>query len=268
MSKFPVNVPDTLGNFPAYALIFRRGDVREAPDALHSALALEDLFRLKGSGAFAAQALDALRAAEVRGPAAAPSVDPLAFFVGRVARTIDGDSARAREAALGAYVDRAAGTVRSLTGELAWDYGRGVVTLDAPRAQGFAGFLGQAPRWAAGAFAVECRNEYATVVAVSLDGAPLAAARRVLVQAMTTARPHGFRAEGGRIASLGTWPWGVELLRARATLAGGSWRGAAVTALDENGDARAGGPAAEVAADGAAVAFPLLEDSVYYIVSR
>jgi hypothetical protein len=60
----------------------------------------------------------------------------------------------------------------------------------------------------------------------------------------------------------------VERIRARLTLRGGSWRGATVTPLDENGYARPEGRAVIVAEDGGSVAFTLAEDSVYHIVRR
>jgi hypothetical protein len=274
MGKFGLSSPVIMGSFPACALLYRRGDVREAGDAVFQALHPEDLFALRGSGAYAAQALDELRKKDVPGGGAIPgevkSLDPLVFYAGRVVRSFD-PKAASRQVPLARYLDRDQSVVRSLTGELAWDWGRGIVRLNAKRCQGAAGFLAQAARIELGNVVIETENEYATVLAISLDGKPLDASARILVQAMTTERPFGFRASGGAdgaIQDVGTWPFGVERIRARLTLRGGSWRGATVTPLDENGYARPEGRAVIVAEDGGSVAFTLAEDSVYHIVRR
>jgi hypothetical protein len=96
---------------------------------------------------------------------------------------------------------------------------------------------------------IESRNAYAVILAVALEGDSLRAAPRVLIQATTVARPHGFRAEpaafkgsdgkteyrGFRIASLGGPPWNVVKTDATVTIRNPSLREA--VALDSNGTA-------------------------------
>ncbi len=68
-------------------------------------------------------------------------VDPLAFLVGPVEVKYGGDPANNHVIDLKPYIDRSAGVVRSVTGQIALNYKNGVCTVDAPRYQGAAGFL-------------------------------------------------------------------------------------------------------------------------------
>jgi len=125
MGKFSLSCPVIAGTFPATALLYRRGDVREAGNALYQVVRLTDLYAMKGSGGATASALDELRkqdippGGEVAGVVSA--FDPLTFYVGRVVRAFGQDPAQSRQANLTACIDRDEKTVRSLTGQLLWD---------------------------------------------------------------------------------------------------------------------------------------------------
>jgi hypothetical protein len=264
MAKFAVSCPVIAGAFPAAALAYRRGDIRVADPVVSQVLSLDDLFALKGSGVSTASALDELRARDVPAGAAVTGAvsnfDPLSFYVGRVEREFAADTARSRQLQLASHIDRTAKTVSSLTGELKWDWGRGLVTINTARTQGAAGFLSQAAPVTLGDVTIECANEYAAIVVISLDERPLGSSRKMLIQTMTEERPYGFRAVNGRIESLGSAPFGVRQIKATIRLK--SAAGNTLTALDENGYAR--GQPKRI--DGAAV--ELAPDSVYHILQR
>ncbi len=273
MSKFAVTSPAILGNFPAHALLYRRGDVKEADEVVHQVIDLEDLYAMKGSGGFTAQALDAFRAANVPPGAAAKgevsSIDPLAGYVGRMTRTFGKDPRESRQVNLESYVDRQAKTVKSLTGELFWDYGRGYATMNAPRAQGAAGFLGRAGRLDLGCVSIAMRNEYGTVTVVSLDGEAIETSKRVLIQAMTVERPFGFRANGGKegkITDVGSGPLGVERIDCEVTLRLKGKGAPRVVALDEHGYRTA--KKVGVKGGSEALSLTLSPDSAYFVIER
>ena len=70
--------------------------------------------------------------------------DPLAFLVGPVEVKYGGDHAKSRVADLTKYIDPTKKTVASVTGGIHLNYGDGLFTLTAPKAQGAAGFLRKA----------------------------------------------------------------------------------------------------------------------------
>ncbi len=275
VKKFPMSTPVTLGCFPAAAWIYRSGYVREAPVVVRDELDVDDLFALEGSEVWVRGAMDELRAAAIpagetkTGPVS--GIDPLTFWVGRVVRSFSGRSEDSFRRSMAEFIDRRAKKLRSATGEVSWDWGRGVATLDAPKAKGAAGFLGRAGKLELGGVTVEMKNDYGTVFVVALDDRPIASSRRILIQSMTIEQAYGFRATGkgnrsGRIEALGSAPWGVERFRARVTLeleGGGKPR---VIACDEHGYPRE--REVRVSGRSARLAVTLDEASPYHVVVR
>lgn len=275
LGKFPVSTPVTLGSFPAAALIYRRGYVREAPIVVMDRLRVEDLYALKGTSVYVTGAFDQLRAASIppgeekRGVVA--GIDPLTFYVGRVVRSFEGKPEDSYQVGVGEFIDRERKIVRSSTGELTWDYGRGLVTMNAKKAQGAAGFLGKAGSIELDDVTVRMENDYGTVTVVALDDRPVAASKKVLIQTMTIEQFYGFEATGpgnlsGRIESVGTAPCGVETFKASVTLRLEGEPPAKVVACDEHGYPR------ETAVDtsGGASGFKIELDasSPYHVVLR
>ncbi len=240
--KFPLSTPLGMGQFPACALLYRRGDVREGEVVFHESLDLEQQYDFRGSAAATPQALDDLRKEGVPPGGTARggdvrAIDPLAWLVGRVTRSFDGKPARSFARDLSPFIDRGAGTVKSASGEMRFDTTKGVAVVDTARAQGAAGALGKAGVIVLGDVTIECRDETATVLVVSLDDAPISTSKRVLVQCATEEKPYGWKVEAGRIADAGGPPLLVREAHATVTFKGGA-RLAAADVLDLNGTAR------------------------------
>jgi hypothetical protein len=265
--------PAIMGQFPAAALIYRRGDVREAPTVVDQVLSLDDLYALKGSGTSDPQNLDNMRAAEVPPGGQAvgkpvSNIDPLSHYVGRVLRTISDDRSQAVLTDLSPYIDRTAKTVRSITGEALLDYGRALATVNTPPAQAATGFLARAGRIALGDVTIESGNDYGAVMVVSLDGRPIASAGKVLVQAATQEQNYGWQdvqqGEWRKVTSLGTPPIDVKDVAGTVTIVRPDATQLKVTALDPNGyptDRKV----ETTAADGR-LTVTLLPDVLYYVV--
>jgi len=268
-NKFPVMLPTVLGQFPAAALAYRRGDLSPGKVVVHDALRLEDLYAFKGGAAVTPQNLDELRKADVPpgGQASGktvPSVDPLAFYVGQVLRRFDGDKSKAVLRDIRRFIDRDKKIVRSTTGQLAWDYGRGVVTMQSPRSQGATGFLAKAGRITLPNAIIESRNEFATVWVISLDDKPLAESKRILIQAMTEDRPYGWKAGGNRIAALGGYPPNVRKVDTVVTLVGNAGL-SEVRTLDAHGYVR---KRSRARATEEGLPVRLAPDAIYTVVVR
>ena len=224
--KWTYATPTQLGQFPAAALIYRNGYVTRADrPAVAERRPLSTVWGRATPSVVENQAYDPNRdagpKAESSGDGFAGTVDPLAFVVGPVVveyvddRKPDGKGDAAGDAAgdagvtaetvdLSEYVDRDAGVARGLTGETAADYGRGLYTVDAPKAQAAAGFLGAAGPVELADVTIDSGNDYAAVAVVPLDDRPIAESGRVLVQVGTVARPTGWRARPATFAPDGT----------------------------------------------------------------
>ena len=265
--KFALTVPTIMGQFPGMALMYRRGDVRQAGVVVHEVLDLNDLCRFKGSAAVAAQNLDALRQADVPAGGAArgveiPGIDPLAFYAGRVLRSFGTGKSRSLLRDLTKYVDREKKLIRSITGELTWDYGAGTVTIDTPRSQGAAGFLRKAGRVDLSDVTIESGNEFGSVLVISLDGEPLASSRSILVQAVTEEKCYGWKVDNGKITDLGGCPLNVRNIDVTVTFKRGSRLKTAHT-LDGHGYLR---KTSKTKKTGAGVTVKLAADALYTVV--
>jgi len=141
------------------------------------------------------------------------------------------DPAKTEVVDLAKYIDRSNKTVRSITGQIETDYGRGVYRVNSPTAQAVAGFLKEAGPQHLTDVEVTCRNKYATIVVVPLDGKPIRESGKVLVQAGTVCRPTGWvavptraringkQSDCFRILSAGKAPFQVENTQATVTVA-------------------------------------------------
>src|SRR5690606_21143780 len=106
------------------------------------------------------------------------------------------------------FVDRQAQTVTSTTGELKLDYGKGLLVINAPSAQGASGALAAGGKIELPALTITCDLDLAHIMAVSLDDQPLAKSKRILLRVASEERPTGFEAEAAdadmkRITNIG-----------------------------------------------------------------
>ena len=172
-AKWSIATPMMLGQFPAAALLFRRGDLTSGHPAVVEHRSLEQLWGRVPPIIAEDPSYDPNRdlGDTARRLQLAGGVDPLVFLVGPVQVVYGSDPAKTTVADLSRYIDREKKVVRSNTGQLAWDYGRGLCTLDAPRAQGVTGLLRQVGSIKLGDVTIRSENQYATILVVSLDGA-------------------------------------------------------------------------------------------------
>jgi hypothetical protein len=234
MDKWNCGNPGTLSQFPAAALIYRKGYVDEGPVAVHEERALDDMLDRRIPMLAEGFSFDPNRyAANYTQNTDIPGgVDPLAFLTGRVEVVYGGEPSKSYVAkGVDAAIDRANQTVRSLNGQLAIHYGTGLFRMDAPKAQAVAGFLAEAGgRFELSNALIESASDYASIALVSLDDQPLATSRQVLLQVGTVSEPSGWKEEpathtrndeqleGFRIISTGSMPWRVRNAKGAVTL--------------------------------------------------
>ena len=250
MGKWTWATPVLLGQFPAAALIYRLNYVKQGAVVVHEERSTEDTWRRTTPLLSEGMAFDPNRDAgdgedNPESPTAKSKVDPFAFLIGRVEVAYNGDPAKTQVMDLTPYIDRSKGTIRSTTGETAFDLKPGVYRVNSPKAQGAAGFLKASGPQNLTDVDIDCGNKYATIVVVPLDDKPICESSRLLVQAGTVNRmtdwsasplqilSGGKQLDGFRIVNVGKAPWRVENTEATITVRNKSLTRA--TALDPNG---------------------------------
>jgi len=243
LRKFVVNQPHIAGMWPANALLFRRGDVREAEPVVRDVREFGSMWERR-----APAVADHEYASEPdelsRWQMADGKVSRAAFLVGPV-RWSASEKPAARITVFGDQIKD--GTITSSTGEISIAPQRGLFRVAAPRAQGVAGFLLEAGgRFDLPDVIIESANEYAVIQLASLDDAPLAKSKKVLVQFGTIARPTGWQTKpaefdtksgekrmGEEVITTGSAPWQIVKADGAITLKNPHLTKA--TRLDANG---------------------------------
>lgn len=251
MQPWTLTAPTQFGQFPAAALLYRRGLVKSGDVMADLTLAVDDLLKLQGTSLPQDAAFDELRLKDVpSGTTVKPGqrIDPLIHYVGKTHVTfvpsgIKGSSATKLQP-LSPFIDHKAKTVTSSTRELKLDWGRGVLTINAAAVQGASGDLAAAGEVKLSEITLNIPRDVAHALVVSLDAQPLATSKRMLLQVMTEEKATGFQTEPAgerrhRITSIGQNPWLVRKLEGTIRLHRSDAAKLKVTALDQFGQSTA-----------------------------
>lgn len=270
--------PMAQGQFPAAALMFRTGLVAEGKPVVIEQRNMTDLWQRKTPMIAEASSHDPNHDggnAPVNSPVET-MVDPLAFMVGPVRQVFGGDPAKNYMADFSKYIDRDKKLVKSVTGELETDYGKGIYRINAPKAQGALGFLGGNGVQQLADVAIACNNNYASIVVVPLDDKPIKESSKVLIQVGTISRNKGWLATPDqlfidkkpapcyRIVSVGKGPMQIEKTDTTVTITNPGFSKA--QALDANGMPMA--EAVDMKQAGGQCSITLPPDTLYVVVSK
>ncbi|MEM9215498.1 MAG: hypothetical protein AAGD25_14280 [Cyanobacteria bacterium P01_F01_bin.150] len=195
IGKWMMNTPELLGNFPAAALMYRKGYLQLGDAVVNEVRTTEQLWQRQAPLISETQSFDPNRdTAFVQNQASdAAGVHPLAFLAGPIQVAYEASSASNNPggtiANLEDYIDPEQKIIQSVTGEITWDYGNGLCWIDAPQAQGVTGFLSKQDVINLSDISLASDNYYGTLWAISLDEDPIAVSKRILVQVGTRTRP-------------------------------------------------------------------------------
>lgn len=226
MQPWTLMAPSQMAQFPAAALIYRRGLIKQGGVLATINLNTADLLALKGTPLPQDASFDELRLKDVpQGTEVKPGqrIDPLIHYAGRTEVNFTDGPASTKLTGLKPLVDRAARVVRSSTGELALDYGKGLLKLNAPAAQGAVGNLASAREGVElSEITIRSGLDNAHIVLVTLDNKPVVQSSKMLLQVMSEERATGFATgdEGHgvrKITSTGRDPWQVKRLEGTVT---------------------------------------------------
>lgn len=240
LSKFSINSPTIKGQWPAAALAFRRGYVREGEVAAEAQIPLEGhLYDLKGSPLALGSNLDNLRSFAGRTDQdTGVQANPQTFFSGKLVVNFT-------PAGEYSYIENDSNQnaqlqeIASNTGELIWNYGIGYSTINAPKIQAISGFLAKAGTQQFMDVRITSDMEYGSVWLVSLDDQPLASSGSMLLTIMSEEKNSGWQVtednEMRTIVNLGAPPILVRQFGGQIELLREDAEELSVTALDQQG---------------------------------
>jgi hypothetical protein len=224
IGKWVINTPQLMGNFPAAALMYRKGYIKRAKPVVSEKRSLEDIWKRRAPIIAESPTYDPNRDKNISKHSNIKSgVNPLAFLVGPVEVQYDADPRQCSIIDLDQFIDEDKKTIRSVTNQVKWDYIKGICTIDSPYAQGATGFLKKDGEIELSGTSLETTNEYITVLIVSLDENPIASSEKILIQAGTIARPKDWSQKalswedkdgnthmGFEVTNYGKAPWIIE----------------------------------------------------------
>jgi hypothetical protein len=275
--KWSIATPMILGQFPASALIYRKGYLKQAEPVVVEHRSLPQLWERTPPLISEDPSYDPNRdlGDSARRSTLKSGVDPLAFLAGPVKVVYGSDPRKSSTGDLTRLIDHKNKLVHSVSGQITWRYGDGVCTIDAPKAQGASGFLKHSSPVKLKDVTIQSSNDYATVTIVSLDGKPLKDSQTVLVQVGTTARPTGwverettFRGDDGKetyrgkqVVDTGKMPWAIANAAISLTIANSALKTA--TQLDINGNP---GQKIKVSTKGGSLGLAFPRDALYVVL--
>lgn len=226
MQPWTLMSPAMMGQFPATALLYRKGMVDAGETLVELNLKIDDVESLAGTPLPQDAAFDELRLKDVpqgQTLAAGNVIDPLVHYAGQTRVRFSAQGGPAKLANLRPYVRRAEQSVMSTTRQLKLDYGKGVLFVNAPAVQGMSGALIEAGTIRLGDVLIASKMPLGHIVAVSLDDKPLASSGRILLQVMSEEKGNNFRTEVAgegvqRIVEIGQDPWLVREMQGTVRL--------------------------------------------------
>ncbi len=266
MQPWTLMSPAMMGQFPAAALIYRKGLIEPGAVVAKVALNRNDLLALKGTPLPQDANLDELRLKDVPSSGEikpGQRLDPLLHYAGRSEVRFTEEPSKTELNLSGAKIDHQAKTVLSSNGQLQIDFGKGVLTINAPKAQGVSGNLAALGEVQLDHATFRSSLDLGHIVIVSLDDRPVNSASRLLLQAMSEERNSGWKTEPGtngtqRIVSIGKDPWEFRAMTGLVKLTRPDASRMKVTALDLNG--------LPTGAHGTANEITLRPDTLYYLI--
>jgi hypothetical protein len=221
MSRWTASVPGQLSLFPANALLYRKGYIDPGTTVVHEERTLASIWKRDLPIITEEAGFDPNRDSwDNSTNPRETQVAPIAYLAGAVEVKYGGNPANNVVAPeLSSQLDFANKTVTSTTGQLKWNYGKGICTMNAPKAQGVAGFLSTTPSVELADVTITSKNPYAAINVVSMDGKPLGNSEQILVQVGTVYRPTGWvekpvkvtinkqEKDGFEIVNTGSMPW-------------------------------------------------------------
>jgi|GEM_PF-1685500 len=218
---WPVTSPETLCQYPILSTVIRRGYVEEAKPVFIRNISISQVFGAKPLPNVAIK-FHTSGIYEMQESANVTPKSTLAFYAAAVGKTgilFNQSEKPDYSIDLSRYINLKDKVIRSVTGQLTWYYGKGYVTLNAPKIQSAIGFITDIPI-KLGDCEIESSNKIATIHVCSWDGKPLSDSKHILICAVARTRNTGmaYTRLGSRLLTLGNPPIIMEGVKGRVTL--------------------------------------------------
>ena len=267
MQPWTLMTPAMMGQFPAAALIYRKGLVSAGMEMASVNLKISDLEALSGTPLPQDASFDELRAHDLPESGRIPAdkvIDPLIHYIGATHVSFTREGGNSTVADLRPFIDRGKKTVDSANRQLHLNYESGVLTIDSPLAQGVSGNLRAAGPVSTKDLKISCDMDLAHIVVVSLDDKPIATSRKMLLQVMSEEQPTDSHTEsaGGqkKITNIGHDPWTIRPMSGQLSFTRSDAAALKVFVLDANGR--------RVHQIGGAASIKLDPSAIYYSIER
>jgi hypothetical protein len=231
MNRWTCSVPGVMGQFPANALLYRLGYLKPGEVTIHEEKTMDQLWNRTVSPIVEETNYDPNRDTQNKqGEGANSQVTPLAFLTGKVEAVYGGDAAKTFiHPKLNQWVNLQAKTIQSSSGEMVWDYSKGICQVNSAKAKGVCGFIAGG-KYDLGNVSITSQNNYAAIWVVAMDNADIDRSKKVLIQVGTVYQPTGWKEEevdfkgdnqdlhGFKILDTGRMPWQADDTRVTVEL--------------------------------------------------
>jgi hypothetical protein len=274
LSRWSVSIPGQMAMFPANALIYRLGYISESKTMVSENRSLSSIYQRNVPVISEEMGFDPNR--DTYEPVLGQTeLNPVSYLTGKIeVKYNTPQDGKLIDPSMLSLINLSGKTVASSTGELKWDYKKGICTINSPFTQGICGFVGQTGVFQLKDVTITTQNDYATVNVVSMDKIPLSTSARILVQVGTVYQPSqwaetstifdnkGVKTNGFRIDNTGKMPWKAAKTKVSITLKNKVINSA--TLLDAAGYSIGKAP---VIRNGDNISYTLPENAMYIVLT-
>jgi len=192
LHRWTVSTPGQMAMFPANALMFRLGYVQESKTMVLESRTRSSLLNREIPVISEEMGFDPNRDDYI--PVTGQTeLSGVSYLAGKIQVKYHADqNAKQIDGQLPGLINFQDKKITSATGELQWDYKKGICTLNTPSAQGVCGFVGQNPEFQLSDVTIRSQNEYAAIQVVAMDQKPISGSGKLLLQVGTISRPSGW----------------------------------------------------------------------------
>ena len=221
MYRWTISTPGQIAMFPANALLYRKGYIKQGEIIVHEERALQSIYDRKMPLISEENSFDPNRDNyDQINPSKETAVSPLAHLTGSVEVVYNGNPDSSKiSTQIDNLIDYQHKKITASNNELMWDYKNGFCIMNTSSAQGVCGFTGTKQTFELDDVTIETTNDYAAIEVIAMDEKSLAESSKILIQVGTVYQPsgwkettaefdlNGIKVSGFTIENTGKMPW-------------------------------------------------------------